>query len=91
MASALGLIKNAKANQKPYYGFDKLARGYYAIVNFRLTKTKYGEAILIELKDEVLFMPHYFRDVLDSDKIEELNNDGVKKFLYFGGRNPTRK
>lgn len=91
MSSALELLKSAKSNAKPYYGFDKLANGSHEIINFRLTKTKYGETILVELNDEVLFLPQYFKAALDSEKIEELNNDGIKKFLHFGGKNKTTK
>lgn len=45
--------------------------------------------LLVELKDEVLFLPQYFAEKFDDDdsKVDVLNNDGIKKFMYFGGKN----
>lgn len=84
---------------KPYYGFSKLSKGHHEVYKFRLVKNKMYKAnaekpmlkriLLVELKDEVLFLPQYFAEKFDDDdsKVDVLNNDGIKKFMYFGGKN----
>lgn len=56
-------------------------------------KNKLKRVLLVELRDEVLFLPEYFAIPFNDDdaKIDELNNDGIKKYLYFGGKRPTNK
>lgn len=104
MSSAFDLLKSF-GDSKPYNGFTKLKIGNYEILNFRLVNNKMykekkeGEEnnflkriLMVELKDQVLFLPQYFARQFDDDdkKVAELNNDGVKKFLFFGGARPNR-
>lgn len=82
---------------KPYFGFTKLSIGFHQIECFRVVKNKFGKknegpkkSILIELNEEVLFLPQYFWDKLAEDDIKSLNasiEDGEHVYLYFGGRN----
>lgn len=103
MSSALNLLQSIGGNSdsKPYKGFTKLMHGNHEIYRFRLVKNKQYNAqaekslkrvLLVELKDEVLFLPAYFAEKFnDSDKlVEELNTDGIKKFLFFGGKRPNK-
>lgn len=101
MSSALNLLKSAGKATKPYVGFSKLAHGSHEILCFKLVPNKLynsqekkslKRAILVELHDQVLFLPEYFAIALNDDpkKIEELNTDGVKKYLYFGGSRPNK-
>lgn len=105
MSSAFSLLSGFNSS-KPYSGFKNLAIGYYEIESFRFVKNKmYNEnneehvakklkrVLLVELKEEVLFLPEYFAVPFNDDdsKIDELNNDGVKKYLYFGGQRPSNK
>lgn len=98
--SALDLLRNASKATKPYLGFSKLPHGYHEIVQFRLTANKMynpkekksqKRVLLIELKDQVLFLPEYFVASLGEDpkkhdeKVDELNADSTKKFLFFDG------
>lgn len=93
--NALQKIQQLKPN-KPYCGFAKLAIGFYEILNFRYVKNKYGKkgegsgkSILIELDDQVLFLPQYFNQKLDEEDLRELNStidDGEKMYLSFGGK-----
>lgn len=83
---------------KPYFGFAKLKKGYHCIQKFRAVKTKFvkkGEkSILTELKDQVLFLPQYFRATLNDNDLEELNSsigNGEKVYLFFGGKNDETK
>lgn len=50
--------------------------------------------LLVELKDQVLFLPEYFAYNFQGgdadDKILAMNNDGVTKYLYFGGEGPNK-
>lgn len=63
---------------KPYKGFAKLAIGNYEIEKFRLVKNKFAandptapkKTVLVELADQVLFLPAYFStNFNDDDKI----------------------
>lgn len=85
---------------KPYFGFSKLQIGNHEIFSFRFVKNKlynkYPEnpgserSLMVELKDQVLFLPEYIGSQFDEAKIVELNNDGVKKYMFFGGSRPNR-
>lgn len=46
----------------------------------------------MELADQVLFLPEYFARKFedDDDKIAELNSNGIKKYMYFGGKRQNR-
>lgn len=98
------LKKLSAVNSKPYRGFTKLNVGYHSIEVFRTVKNKYpkkGEtgikntkSILIELKNQVLFLPSYFWNTLNEDDLEELNKriqDKGKVYLFFGGRDDDTK
>lgn len=86
---------------KPYRGFAHLSMGYHEIVGFRVVKNKFNEtkqddkrskSILVELQNEVVFLPQYFLDKIDEDDIAELNSaDTENMFLYFGGRRNGKK
>lgn len=103
MSSAFNLLSSIGADSKPYYGFSKLDPGYYKIEKFRFVKNKLYVAnaekpklkrvMLVELEREVLFLPEYFAVNLNDDdaKIDELNNDGIVKYLYFGGQRSKNK
>lgn len=81
---------------KPYLGFAKLKNGFHEIVCFRITKNKFGKktdgsnkSILVELLQEVLFLPQYFWSKLTEADINVLNScieNGSKVYLYFGGK-----
>lgn len=82
---------------KPYFGFVKLSVGYQKIVCFRFVKNKFGKkndgsskSILVELNNEVLFLPQYFNHKINESDLNELNSCIEKKinvYIYFGGRN----
>lgn len=106
MSSALNLLTSYGGPSKPYIGFSKLQHGYFEIERFRFVKNKmYNEnnedhvqkklkrILLVELSDQVLFLPEYFAAGLNDDdaKIDELNNDGITKYLYFGGKRAHNK
>lgn len=75
------LKKLLSKNNKPYFGFNKLNKGYHEIVKFRVVSNKYAKkgdackkSILIELEKEVLFLPSYFRAKFSDVEIEEFNS-----------------
>lgn len=99
--SALKKIEELKTN-KPYLGFAKLRIGFHPITCFRVVKNKYGKksdgsnkSILIELKNEVLFLPQYFWRQLNEENIRELNSDiesgNEAIYLYFGGKQESNE
>lgn len=101
MSSALSLLQSASSPNKPYHGFSKLQIGTYEIYHFRLVPNKLynskekkslKKVLLIELKEQVLFLPDYFAASIreDEKKVNELNTDGVRKFLCFGGARPNK-
>lgn len=93
-------LENIKPN-KPYRGFAKLSVGYHEILLFRIVKNKYGKkndvsakTILIELADEVLFLPQHFLKFFNEDGIERLNaaiENGEPVYVYFGGKEKESK
>lgn len=93
--NALKKLEDFKPN-KPYHGFAKLSIGYHEIRSFRYVKNKFGKkgdgsnrTILVELNDEVVFLPQYFCQKLNDADLNELNSTIEKNqhvYLYFGGR-----
>lgn len=90
MSSALNLLRSFGTDSKPYIGFTRLPHGYHEIERFRLVLE---EVLLVELKDQVLFLPSYFAVSFQGnhERVEELNSDGIKKFLFFGGKRSKNK
>lgn len=103
MSSALDILKSVGAHGKNYLGFKHLSIGYHKIIRFRLVKNKMmrqdstkpalPRVLLVELEDQVLYLPEYFAEKFndDSTKIDELNNDGIVKYLFFGGQREHNK
>lgn len=93
--NALQKLQQA-SETKPYYGFSKLAMGYHEIFSFHLVKNKFAKkddckkSILIELKDQIIFLPKYFSEDMKRNDIINLNSDGETKYLYFGGKRENR-
>lgn len=96
MADAL-IEEDPFGPEKPYYGFKNLQPGNYEILSFRFVHNQYHDAsnersprriVLIELEEQVLFLPPYMALKLrdDDDILEGYNNDGIKRYLCFGGR-----
>lgn len=86
---------------KPYNGFAKLNEGFYKINSFKIVKNKFNKkgsgcnkSILVELREEILFLPQYFMTKIGEDDICELNTsieNGESIYLFFGGRSETNK
>lgn len=90
--SALKKLEEVTAN-KAYLGFAKLVIGYHKFFCFRLVKSKFGKkgekSLLVELDDQVLFLPQNFSQKMGEDDIRELNENIEKDkamYIYFGGR-----
>lgn len=95
--SALKKLEEVVPN-KAYLGFAKLAIGYHKIISFRSTKNKFGKkgekSILVEIDDQVLFLPQHFSAKINEDDIRELNSSIEKNetiYLHFGGRDEKTK
>lgn len=81
---------------KLYNGFAKLTIGFHKIECFRVVKNKFGKksdgtgkSIMIELKDQILFLPQYFWQKIDEEDINELNsciNSNKNVYLHFNGK-----
>lgn len=80
---------------KPYHGFTKLSIGYHQISSFRSVKNKFGKkgvsgkSILVELNDQIIFLPQYFWQKLNENDLQELNScieKGENLYLFFGGK-----
>lgn len=83
---------------KPYLGFAKLAIGNHKIMCLRIVKNKFakkgegnGKSIIVELSDQILFLPQHFAQNLGSSDIEELNASKEAVFLHFGGQQDGSK
>lgn len=54
-------------------------------------KSEYKKSIVVELKDQVLFLPGYFWQKINEEDIVALNNaisEGQMMYLLFGGKQP---
>lgn len=99
----MNALKKLKEVQpvKPYNGFARLDNGYHKILSFRIVKNKFGKkatgsnkTILVELAEEVLFLPQYFMQRLTEEDVQELNtsiDNGETIYLFFGGRSEQNK
>lgn len=88
---------------KPYNGFAKLTNGYRSIEKFRAVKNRFGkksedgdpgQTILVELKDQVVFLPQYWCEKISPSDMEEMNKmiqDKQEVYLYFGGKYKSTK
>lgn len=95
MSSVLKKLKIVQAG-KPYNGFQNLSIGYHQIQGFRMTKNRFAKkdedanTIIVELTNEILFLPQYFSETLNEEDIDDLNSSirsGVENmYLYFGGK-----
>lgn len=98
--NVLKKLEDTKPN-KPYNGFAKLCIGIHQIMSVRFVKNKFGKkgdgsskSILVELEEEVLFLPQYFSQKLSKEDVHELNssiesNENV--YLFFGGKSESNK
>lgn len=90
---------NVDFEEKEYKGFSKLNLGLHEIVKFRLVNNKFYDpkdkepglkkTLLVELIDQVLFMPTYISEKFNGkneEKIAEWNNNGEKKYLLYSGK-----
>lgn len=90
------LKKLENETNKPYRGFTKLKKGFHEILNFRIVKNKNGKksdgsnkSILVELDDQVLFLPQYFNQKVNNEDFNDLNESistNEKIYLFFGGQ-----
>lgn len=97
MAELLAEANKFQEDSKPYFGFSKLKIGFYKIEKFRLVTNQYFDCrrpdsgpektLLVELKDQVLFMPGRISELFKGkqEKIDELNNSDHQLFLFYGG------
>lgn len=92
--NVLKKLEDLKPN-KLYHGFAKLSIGYHEIRCFRSVRNKFGKkggsgkSIIVELEDQILFLPQYFWQKLNENDLQELNSsieNGEYVYLYFGGK-----
>lgn len=80
----------------PYRGFANLPIGNYRIEQFKFVRNKFQKhedpespprILMVELAEEIVFLPAYFaKNFNDDDElVRNINNDGVTRFLCFGG------
>lgn len=92
-------VVNPFEEPKPYYGFTNLEIGNYEIFDFKFVKNRFAvndpnvppRIVLVELADQVLFLPTYITIKFDDDDtlLEAINNDGIRRFLCFKGKGPS--
>lgn len=91
-----------KKLNKPYLGFAKLAIGNHKIEGFKIVKNKYADknepdnktSIMVELYEEILYLPPYFRTKLSDADVDDLNkciSENENVYLYFGGKQKDSK
>lgn len=77
---------NQPQSDKPYHGLPKLALGFHKIECFRISDGKYGKSVIVELENEVIFLPSFISRNLVNQDIDDLNSCKETMFLYFGGK-----
>lgn len=90
------VLKKLEEN-KPYHGFSKLNIGFHQIKLFRTVKNKFDKkddvkSILVELEDQVVFLPQYLRQKISDSDMSELNScidNAEDMYLHFGGKNES--
>lgn len=92
-----------KKLNKPYFGFGKLAIGNHKIEGFKVVKNKYAKknkvdnnstSIMVELYEEILYLPPYFRTKLSDADVDDLNkciSENENVYLHFGGKQKDSK
>lgn len=86
--SALEALK-LKCEYQPYKNFGDLEEGRYTIYHFAISKTKRGKCVRIDLGKFYMFLPERFAEVLDEDKIDELNKS--PKVMIYKGKDPANQ
>lgn len=84
-------LASKNSDQKPYYGFAKLAIGYHKISCFRESHGEYGKNVVVELEKEIVFLPKYLCEKISGRDLEKLNECEETLYLFFGGRKKERK
>lgn len=77
--------------EKPYHGLPNLTPGYHEVYAFRESTGRYGRGIIVELKNEIIFLPQFMVEKLDQEDVRELNDSNERLFLFFGGRHAAKK
>lgn len=49
------------------------------------------KTILVELENEIVFLPQYFMNFLEKDDLKNLNCPDEINYLYFGGKREKNK
>lgn len=99
--NVLKKLSSVQQANKPYIGFGKLRKGYHQILSFRSVKNKFAKkgetstkSVLIEIEDQVLFLPQNFGNSLNEKDIGDLNvliQSGELLHLFFGGKQEEGK
>lgn len=69
-------------NSKPKITAHQLTLNqHYKIVRIRSAKTKYGRAIIVELEENIMFLPKRFESVFETeDKISDFNRNHINNY-----------
>lgn len=71
--------------------------GFHEILCFRKVKNKFAakdsseKSIIVELPDQVIFLPKYFSQKIKDNDIKNLNSNGITTYSYFGGQREQNK
>lgn len=84
-------LNQESGSGKPYRGYPKLNLGFHEIHNFRESTGKYGKSIIVELNDQIVFLPSFIGEKIEEADITALNACKEKLFLFFGGRHEFKK
>lgn len=86
--NVLKKLQEVKHN-KPYYGFTKLSIGYHKIECFRFVKNIFSKkgakdamSVLVELKNEVVFLPQHLSQNITETDLQELNSCDENMYLH---------
>ncbi|KAI4461061.1 hypothetical protein MML48_5g00017279 [Holotrichia oblita] len=70
---------------KPIISMKKLKTDEkYLVLSLKLIKTKFGEVVVVELKDSAVFLPKRFHDSMTPEIIKEMNKLKSLHLVYMG-------
>ncbi|KAJ3655769.1 hypothetical protein Zmor_014882 [Zophobas morio] len=93
MAASLNeLNKIGKCETKPKLNPDELKIGEkYPICDVKKVKGKFGDCVLVELEEGVIFLPKRMADNMSDDLIESIHDDVLCLALVYHGTKDTGK
>lgn len=100
MSAAFSMLQDcALQNTVPFKRFDDLQTGsWYRIEKFMLIHSSFGTKLAVRIKNTAAYggrfiinLPDRFIVMAEQEKVDQLNADEDKGYMYYGGKDFSRK